>query len=415
MRFFSLLAIFAAILTVLLNSPAWAAGRTYPDIPGGHWASPAVDGLTSLNVFPGKGRFEGSKEVIRYDLFIATDKLLEKMGVYARKRIKPGNSPFSDVLPGTNMVKPMSRLASLGLVNGGPRRLARGMDRASRYEAVSFLAGLLPLLGIDAAAARAEGCARERTARQGRADIKDQTASKCAVFRDVPVGHWAGTAAVSLARTGISRWKEGGNFKGDSGVARYEMAHMLWKIKNLAGKTGSQTQETLSARVKPPGPNDRTPGCSPAAGTKLAKSQAKNPGVPGNRKVPRVSRSKFFSIVAECRDSGKSYVYGKWDCSRFVQHVYGKLGIELSRISKDQAMAGISVKIVDLQPSDLLFFDYTGKGEVTHSGIFLGPEGGNQFSFIHNSTRAGKVVTENLSRKEFLGNLLHIRRVVTLK
>jgi hypothetical protein len=56
------------------------------------------------------------------------------------------------------------------------------------------------------------------------------------------------------------------------------------------------------------------------------------------------------------------------DCSGLVQLVYGKLGIDLPRVSQQQQNSGVEVPYSQAQPGDLVFF-----GEPAHHvGIFVG-------------------------------------------
>ncbi|WGL51957.1 transglycosylase SLT domain-containing protein [Nocardioides sp. BP30] len=57
------------------------------------------------------------------------------------------------------------------------------------------------------------------------------------------------------------------------------------------------------------------------------------------------------------------------DCSGLVQQVYGDLGIDLPRVSRDQAGVGTSVgSLADAQPGDLLFFG----SPIYHVAIYEG-------------------------------------------
>lgn len=61
-----------------------------------------------------------------------------------------------------------------------------------------------------------------------------------------------------------------------------------------------------------------------------------------------------------------------FDCSGFVQHVYGDLGIQLPRTSQEQSTVGTPVQsLSQAQPGDLLFFE-PGAGGPGHVGIYLG-------------------------------------------
>ncbi len=92
---------------------------------------------------------------------------------------------------------------------------------------------------------------------------------------------------------------------------------------------------------------------------------------------------------------GKPYQWGasgpdRFDCSGLVQHVYGSLGIDLPRVSGDQAACGTAVRQADLQAGDLVFFSING-GEVDHVGICLGAR-----EFVHAPRPNVPVGTESL-------------------
>lgn len=72
-----------------------------------------------------------------------------------------------------------------------------------------------------------------------------------------------------------------------------------------------------------------------------------------------------------------------FDCSGLIQYAYGRHGIRLPRISRDQAHAGTEIPPVleALQPGDILVFSATAGAGVTHVGMYVG-EG----KFIHSST-----------------------------
>ena len=100
---------------------------------------------------------------------------------------------------------------------------------------------------------------------------------------------------------------------------------------------------------------------------------------------------------------GVPYVWGatgpsKFDCSGFTQWVYRDVGIEIPRVSRDQAKVGQYVRYDELQRGDMVFFDTKKhrKGKVTHVGIYLG-----NGDFIHASSTGKKVVIYNFNRKNF--------------
>ncbi len=74
---------------------------------------------------------------------------------------------------------------------------------------------------------------------------------------------------------------------------------------------------------------------------------------------------------------GKPYAWGaegpnSFDCSGLTYYVYGKVGVKLPRVSRDQYNAGSSVSYSNLKPGDLLFSSTDGSGKITHVGIYIG-------------------------------------------
>jgi len=101
---------------------------------------------------------------------------------------------------------------------------------------------------------------------------------------------------------------------------------------------------------------------------------------------------------------GRPYRYGAagpdaFDCSGFVQYVFGKLGIKLPRTAATQWSQLEPVS--SPQAGDLVFFSFSG-GRVDHVGIYLGDG-----RFIHANSYERRVVVENLEapwyRKVYLG------------
>ena len=114
---------------------------------------------------------------------------------------------------------------------------------------------------------------------------------------------------------------------------------------------------------------------------------------------------------------GTRYRYGGdtpdegFDCSGFVEYVFGRHGVELPRTSRLQATAGraLPLDLKSLQPGDLLFFASTGT-RVNHVAIYVG---GNRM--LHSSAGAGGVVYDDLSTprgKWYLKRHVASRRVL---
>ena len=145
-----------------------------------------------------------------------------------------------------------------------------------------------------------------------------------------------------------------------------------------------------------------------------------------NLKVEKreINRFKYRSIrevlvnIIENRAKrflGKPYVWGGngpscFDCSGFTKMVYNTVGINLPRLSREQAKVGKLVRFEELKKGDIVFFD-TGKKykrRVTHVGIYL--ENGK---FIHASSGKRRVTITSFNKKRFYKKrFLWGRRVV---
>ena len=87
------------------------------------------------------------------------------------------------------------------------------------------------------------------------------------------------------------------------------------------------------------------------------------------------------AVVAEAQKYlGVPYLWGGTDptkgldCSGFTQLVYGNLGIDLPRVSAQQATAGRPVaSLAEARPGDLVFFDHSAsRAGIDHVGVYIG-------------------------------------------
>ncbi len=136
-------------------------------------------------------------------------------------------------------------------------------------------------------------------------------------------------------------------------------------------------------------------------------------------RLPRTTKSASAARVLATGDRylGKRYVYGGarpaagFDCSGFVQYVFGQHGVILPRVSRQQAAAGRALPRTTsaLQPGDLMLFSSKGRG-VDHVAIYVGDN-----RIIHSSAGAGGVVYDDLSTlrgKWYLARHVASRRVL---
>lgn len=112
-------------------------------------------------------------------------------------------------------------------------------------------------------------------------------------------------------------------------------------------------------------------GASPLSATPPATAATSAPG----------ATAAEAAVVAKATELlGVPYLWGGTDpsrgldCSGFTQLVYRSQGIELPRVSSQQATAGAPVaSLAEARPGDLLFFDYSPtRPGIDHVGIYLG-------------------------------------------
>ncbi|OIJ21410.1 peptidoglycan endopeptidase [Anaerobacillus alkalidiazotrophicus] len=98
-----------------------------------------------------------------------------------------------------------------------------------------------------------------------------------------------------------------------------------------------------------------------------------------------------------------------FDCSSYTQLVFKYVGIDIPRVSRDQARKGRYV--TDLKAGDLMFFtnnELYSDGRVGHVGIYMGDG-----SMIHASTSLGVDITDNVLGNPYWGaNYLFSKRII---
>jgi cell wall-associated NlpC family hydrolase len=143
-------------------------------------------------------------------------------------------------------------------------------------------------------------------------------------------------------------------------------------------------------------------GVTIRAGSRTARRAPTTGSLPsGHARLPRTTASASAARVLATGDRyrGVRYVYGGakpgvgFDCSGFVQYVFGRHGVSLPRTSRQQATAGRALPKAHtaLRPGDLMLFSSKGRG-VDHVAIYAGNN-----RIIHSSAGAGGVVYDDLS------------------
>jgi hypothetical protein len=121
---------------------------------------------------------------------------------------------------------------------------------------------------------------------------------------------------------------------------------------------------------------------------------------PGSTRRGIIKAAKSY-IDIPYRFGGASAEQG-FDCSGLAMAVYRLNGIDLPRTSKEQYKAGKAVDARDMKEADLVFFDTSSKGQVSHVGVYLGDG-----MFIH-APKSGKNIridflSTSYFKKRFVG------------
>ncbi|MBI3584257.1 MAG: C40 family peptidase [Nitrospinae bacterium] len=94
------------------------------------------------------------------------------------------------------------------------------------------------------------------------------------------------------------------------------------------------------------------------------------------------------------------------DCSAFTRRVYREQGIELPRTSQQQSMIGGGVGGNPLQPGDLVFFNTSIMGGISHVGVYM-----DNNTFAHASSSQG-VTKSNLRERYFSKRYVRANRIM---
>jgi len=122
-----------------------------------------------------------------------------------------------------------------------------------------------------------------------------------------------------------------------------------------------------------------------------------------------VASTKILKTAAQYK--GVPYVFGGttpngFDCSGYVQYVFAKNGIRLTRTADTQALEGKFVSKKSLKPGDLVFFTTYEPG-ASHVGIYAG---NNQF---WNATSSRGIMLSNLNDSYWGPRYYTARRILT--
>ena len=179
----------------------------------------------------------------------------------------------------------------------------------------------------------------------------------------------------------------------------------VWPLIAVLAITGSAcaarggVPRPFPGAALPPGTGD-----APTAGVEPPPARVEVPVESTNPKAP----AGLVATALEFR--GVPYVYGGsdpsgFDCSGFVQYVFGQHGTALPREVRDQYRAGRRVDLNNVRPGDLVFFQTTGRG-TSHVGVVIGDG-----QFVHAPSSRGVVRVERYDGSYWWSRVVGARRV----
>ena len=304
-------------------------------------------------------------------------------------------SPFVTFLPDADV----SPLAGLSFsITGGPLSLRAGGHMSMRDRAASntFSASMRPW-GADADAV---------------AYLESYNYNQHVLFSPY-VFAGLSTAAVDSGRYRVMHqgWSYGGGLMTPMGSALSAFAEMRWRMSQYVLPNA---QDALPAtREMRLGLSFRVGGGGTAAeivhvlsATDIGSLQE---AAPTNRAASRVISTAENYVGVPYRRGGTSPSSG-FDASGFVRFVFSMLGVNLPRLSRDQARVGERVQpdLNALSPGDLVMFQ--DEGGINHVAIYVG-----RARIIHSSETGGGVRMDDLNSDRgrwFLEHLAAARRVL---
>lgn len=266
-----LLPALAALLCILAVAKPGAAARPF-DVPGDHWAAPAITTLTApevglIELFPDK-TFRGYTDLQKYDLVKSLDSLVQYMAARG-VRLGPEGAlpalPYADVPADHFAVRSIRRL--LWMIPGD-KHLFRGRQTMTRLDMSVWLYLLL----------------------------KDVPQARQLSLGPVPVD--VDAAFAPPARWALAAGKEGlisrypdGRFHPERTLTRYELAYTLYQVLRWLTDNVPEPENVVVATVPAPA----TDGAAPEI-------HVFEPEVEGARDFVVVSRKKQMTVAGVAAD-----------------------------------------------------------------------------------------------------------------
>lgn len=308
--FFLFIAIAISLMTSITHAEA-DLSQNYQAVPSS-WARAEVDKAVAAGLIPEEIQGDYGSNITREEFSEIAVRLYEALS--GKKTVTGGESPFVDTQ------NPKVLIANdLGIVKGiGDGKFAP-YDAITRQEISVMLYRAL------------------KAAKPG----YDFSASISHIFTDnAEISTWAREAVSYLYGIGVVNGVGENQFSPRSKTSREEAVVLANRMNEKAKAAGGNTIASRS----------------------------------GTSRRESVLKTKLEELIDQ--EMGKPYQWGaegpdSYDCSGLVYSIYGRLGISLPRVARDQSKTGILVAKEDLEYGDLVFFARDGKN-INHVGIYVG-------------------------------------------
>lgn len=120
------------------------------------------------------------------------------------------------------------------------------------------------------------------------------------------------------------------------------------------------------------------------------------------------SEENLASMIKELE--GRPYVWAEegpycFDCSGYFYYMFGKMGVDIPRVAREQIKKGQPIAFEDMKFGDLVFFDTTRNksGKITHVGMYLKDGWFTHASSSHKQITYSNFNTDAYYRGRFMG------------
>ncbi|MDD5359338.1 MAG: NlpC/P60 family protein [Sulfurovaceae bacterium] len=120
------------------------------------------------------------------------------------------------------------------------------------------------------------------------------------------------------------------------------------------------------------------------------------------------SEENLASMIKELE--GRPYVWAEegpycFDCSGYLYYMFGKMGVDIPRVAREQIKHGQPIAFEDMKFGDFVFFDTTKNksGKITHVGMYLKDGWFTHASSSHRQITYSNFNTDPYYRSRFMG------------